>query len=226
MPEIATLPWRSAAYTGVMNTRSASRADTLAQWLLPLLNRLIRLDPAMPARLARLEGRRVALRFSRPDFTLALTVRDGQLVAADADPADLALDTTPGALLALIARRQGLNVPAGKVSIAGDVELAQQLEALARDFRPDVEELFAKAFGDVLGVQLAQGGKRFADWALTRAKDFGTGLVEYLREERRDLIAVPELEAHAAEVAEVRDAVERAELRIRRLEARRRSAAP
>jgi ubiquinone biosynthesis protein UbiJ len=226
LPEIATLPWRSAAYTGVMNTRSASSADTLAQWLLPLLNRLIRLDPAMPARLARLEGRRVALRFSRPDFTLALTVRDGQLVAADADPADLALDTTPGALLALIARRQGLNVPAGKVSIAGDVELAQQLEALARDFRPDVEELFAKAFGDVLGVQLAQGGKRFADWALTRAKDFGTGLVEYLREERRDLIAVPELEAHAAEVAEVRDAVERAELRIRRLEARRRSAAP
>lgn len=226
MPEIATLPWRSAAYTGVMNTRSASRADTLAQWLLPLLNRPIRLDPAMPARLARLEGRRVALRFSRPDFTLALAVRDGQLVAADADPADLALDTTPGALLALIARRQGLNVPAGKVSIAGDVELAQQLEALARDFRPDVEELFAKAFGDVLGVQLAQGGKRFADWARTRAKDFGTGLVEYLREERRDLIAVPELEAHAAEVAEVRDAVERAELRIRRLEARRRSAAP
>lgn len=209
-----------------MNTRSASPAETLAQWLLPLLNRLIRLDPAMPARLARLEGRRVALRFSRPDFALALAVRDGQLVAADADPADLALDTTPGALLALIARRQGLNVPAGKVSIAGDVELAQQLESLAKSFRPDVEELFAKTFGDVLGVQLAQGGKRFADWALTRAKDFGTGLVEYLREERRDLIAVPELQAHAAEVADLRDAVERAELRIRRLEARRRSAAP
>lgn len=209
-----------------MNTRSLSPAEALAQRLLPLLNHLIRLDPALPPRLARLEGRRVALRFSRPDFTLALAVREGQLVAVEADPADLALDTTPGALLALIARRQGLNVPAGKVSIAGDVELAQQLEALARDFRPDVEELFAKAFGDVLGVQLAQGGKRFAGWALSRAKDFGTGLVEYLREERRDLIAVPELQAHAAEVAELRDAVERAELRIRRLETRRRSAAP
>lgn len=209
-----------------MNTRPASPAETLAQWLLPLLNRLIRLDPAMPDRLARLDGRRVALRFSRPDFTLALTVREGRLVATAADPADLALDTTPGALLALIARRQGLNVPAGKVSIAGDVELAQQLEALARGFRPDVEELFARTFGDVIGVQLAQGGRRFAGWALTRAKDFGSGLVEYLREERRDLIAVPELQAHAAEVAELRDAVERAELRIRRLEARRRSKSP
>lgn len=209
-----------------MNSRTASPVDTLAQGLVPLLNQLARLDPALPARLAELEGRRVALRFSRPDFSLALTVRDGRLIAADTDPADLALDTTPGALIALIARRQGLNVPAGKVSIAGDVELAQQLESLAKSYRPDVEELFAKAFGDVLGVQLAQGSRRLADWALSRAKDLGTGLVEYLREERRDLVAVPELQAHAAEVAELRDAVERAELRLRRLESRRRAASP
>lgn len=100
--------------------------------------------------------------------------------------------------------------------INGDAELARHLQQLLRDYAPDVEGLFVAQFGDVLGVQLAQGLRA----ALARARAGGRALArdgaQFLAEESRDLVAKAELEAFAQDVEALSEAVERVERRLRR----------
>ena len=103
--------------------------------------------------------------------------------------------------------------------IEGDAELARRVQGLAKGFDPDWEAPFAAAFGDVLGVQIAQalGG------ALRQAKVTGESLArsatEFVTEESRDVVARGELEAFYEDVDTLRDDVERMDVRIRRLRA-------
>jgi len=184
------------------------------------LNRALALDADTRARFAALEGRRVGVELRGVGLALALTVRDGALRVGphwDA-PSDLNLRASPGSLLALALRHGDDSLlPPGKVDISGDAELARRVEKLLRDFEPDVEEAFAKTFGDVLGVPLARGLKRAFAWSRESAQAFAQDTVEFLRDERRDLIAPAEMEQFLDDVDALRERSERLEARVRRL---------
>ncbi|MGY0633555.1 ubiquinone biosynthesis accessory factor UbiJ [Luteimonas sp. A478] len=185
------------------------------------LERALALDPDTRDALGPLQGRRLVLRLASPPLALQLTVQDRSLkvgpVEEDQEP-DLAVRSTLAGLLSqLPGLRPGDGAPVGRMRIEGDAELARRVQALARGFDPDWEAPFAEVFGDVIGVQIAQG----LAGALRQAKVTGQALArsaaEYVTEESRDVVARAELEAFHEDVDVLRDDVERLDARIRRL---------
>lgn len=185
------------------------------------LNRAIALDPDTAARIRALDGRALTVDFANTPFALRLVVDGERLRVGPAFEGTSALRVaaTPGALLAMALRRGDDGAAPGKVEIAGDADLARRLEKIAGGFAPDFEEAFARAFGDTLGVPLAQG---FAK-ALTFARERGEALLhdtaDYLRDESRDAVAPGEMEAFLDDVDALRERGERLEARVARLAA-------
>ena len=187
------------------------------------LSRALALDPHTQAAIGALEGRRIGVELRGFNLALAICVRDGKLVVGPhwEAPADLNLHASPASLLALAWRRSEESaLPPGKVDISGDAELARRLEKLLRDFRPDVEEAFAKTFGDVLGVPLARAFARTFAWVRESAQALTQDGAEYLREESRDLIAPAEMEQFLDDVDVQRERADRLDARVQRLRAR------
>ncbi|HZP65688.1 MAG TPA: SCP2 sterol-binding domain-containing protein [Rudaea sp.] len=192
---------------------------TLGRLLESALDRALALDPATQAKLAALEGRRIGVTLRGIGLALALTVHGGRLEVGPhwQHAADLDLRATPGSLLAFALRREDSALPPGKVDIAGDAELARQVEKLLRDFRPDVEEAFARSFGDVLGVPIARGLRRALAYAADSAHALAKDGAEFLRDERRDLVAPAEMEQFLDDVDALRERADRLDARLARL---------
>lgn len=222
-----TRPHLHPAYNGRMNPPAPNplRAALPAAGALleAALGRALALDPEARERLAELEGRRIQLHLAAPPLGMELRVEAGRIrvgpAASDPEP-DLRLKAGLGAVLSRLLPGTPAAAP-GQLRIEGDVELARQLQRLAADFDPDLEDAFAGVFGEVLGVQIAQALRE----ALRQGRELGRGLlrggVEHLVEERRDLVSRAEQEAFFDEVDALREAVERLEARLDRLAPRR-----
>ena len=185
------------------------------------LNHTLSLDPDTQQRLAGLNGRSVQLHLRGPEIALAVTVEDARLkVGPPLDDSQLRVAASPGSLLAMMFRRDEDGIAPGKVEIAGDAELARRLEKLASKFAPDFEEAFARTFGDVIGVPLAQAVRK----GLTHARETASHLTEdtadWLRDEARLALAPVELEGFLDGVDLVRERSERLEARVKRLSER------
>jgi ubiquinone biosynthesis protein UbiJ len=183
------------------------------------LNRAVDLDPDTRSRLDKLDGRSVQVHLSGPELAVRISVQQGRLrVGPPEDGGSLRVTASPGSLLAMAMRRDEDGVAPGKVDIAGDAELARRLERLARQYAPDVEEAFAKTFGDVIGVPLARALRD----GLAHAKESVAHLTEdgadWLRDEGRIAVAPGEMDSFLDGVDAVRERTERAEARFARLE--------
>ncbi len=183
------------------------------------LNRIVELDPDTAEALRGLGGRRIGLALEAPPIALELAVVDGRLVVGPPrDEPDLGVRATiSGVLSQLPFLRPPGAPPVGKVRINGDAELARQLQRMAQRFDPDWDKPFAQALGPVFGPQAARvlrealaGGAKFA-------KGFSRDAVDYLTEERRDLVGKAELAAFHDDVDQLRDQVERLAARLARL---------
>lgn len=183
------------------------------------LNRAVDLDPDTRARLDALDGRSIQVHLDGPALALRISVGKGRLrVGPPEEGGSLRVNASPGSLLAMALRRDEDGVAPGKVEIAGDAELARRLERLARQYAPDVEEAFARTFGDVVGVPLAKALRE----ALTHAKasfaHLGEDTADWLRDEGRVAVAPGEMDGFLDGVDAVRERTERAEARLARLE--------
>ncbi|NCT69055.1 MAG: sterol-binding protein [Rhodanobacteraceae bacterium] len=195
----------------------------LGRTLETVLNRALALDADTRARVAALDGRAVTLELRRPALALRIAVAGERLEVGPAFAADSALrvSATPASLLALaLARGDDAAPPSGGVEIAGDAELARRLEQLVRRFEPDIEEAFARVFGDVAGVALARALRRALAWSRDSARALAADTAEYLTMESGDLVAKAELDEFLDEVDLLRERADRLEARLRRLAAR------
>lgn len=186
------------------------------------LNHALDLDADTRRALKGLDGRSVALTFEGSGVAMRIRV-DGEALrigpAFDGD-SDLDIRATPGRFLGMaLARLRGDEdvVLPGRIAIAGDAELARRIERLATRFSPDLDEAFARVFGDVVGVQVARALRR----GFAFARDAGKGLArdgaDWLVEERGDVVARAELEGFLDAVDAVRERGDRLEARLRRL---------
>ena len=183
------------------------------------LNHALSLDPDTRQRVAALEGRSIQVHLDGPELTLAITVREGSLEVGPArEDSHLRVRATPGSLLAMAVRRDDEGVAPGKVDIAGDAELARRLEKLATQFAPDVEEAFARTFGDVLGVPLARAMRQALAHARESSRHLASDTADWLRDETRVAAAPGEVEIFLDGVDALRERSERLESRLARLE--------
>ena len=192
------------------------------------LNRALALDDDTRQALSRLDGRRVALHLASPPLAMSIRVDGEALRVGPADGAgepDLAVRTTLGGLLGQL---RGLlapgddhthATPSGRLRIEGDAELARALQRLAQRFEPDWQRPFVAAFGEVVGVQVANAAASALKGARRAGQGFASTAAEYVVEESRDVVGRLELEAFHDDVDVLRDDVERLAARVARLAA-------
>ena len=197
------------------------------------LNRAVALDPDTRDALQPLNGRSVVLALDAAENPLAMRLLvDGDRlrvgpVDAEQTP-DLAVRSTLGGVLSfgmqtllpkLLGKRDDdeAAVPVGRMRIEGDAELARRLQRLAERFDPDWQQPFIAVFGDVLGVQIANGVAAALRQARVGGQKFAETAAEYLTEESRDVVSRAELDAFHDDVDTLRDDAERLAARIARL---------
>ncbi|HEX5489477.1 MAG TPA: SCP2 sterol-binding domain-containing protein [Rhodanobacteraceae bacterium] len=189
------------------------------------LNRLVALDPDTRAEIGRLEGRRIGVRLQGPEVAFAIAARNSTLqiepppnAGNDGSASDFEVKATPGSLLAMVLGRDGDMRPPGKIEIAGDAELARQVQKLARGYRPDFEAAFAAVFGDVVGTTIARALRDGARWIGEGARHFRDDTIDWLRDEARVTVPHPEMNAFLDDVDQLRERTERLAARIRHLD--------
>lgn len=203
------------------------------------LNRALALDPDTRDALRPLDGRSVVLSLDPPGgegapLALRLTVAQDRLnvgpVDLEATP-DLAVRGTLAGALSfgmqtllpkLLGGREDddASVPVGRMRIEGDADLARRLQRLAERFDPDWRQPFAAVFGDVIGVQIANGFAAALKQAWAGGRSFAENAAEYLTEESRDVVPRAELEAFYDDVDALRDDAARLAARVARLNGR------
>ena len=210
---------------------AASPRFPLPTWKIPAgraleagLNRALALDPETREALARLDGRRVALRVSQPPLALQVTVAGERLRVGPVDDAAAPDLDVRGTLAGLVSqlpmfRRDDDGPPVGRMRIEGDADLARRLQRLAERFDPDWQAPFVAVFGEVVGVQVAKAFAAALRQARAGARDLAGMTAEYLTEESRDLVPREELAAFHDDVDALRDDVARLAARIARLPA-------
>ncbi len=136
---------------------------------------------------------------------------------ADTPPADAVISGSVPALMQMLKTgRPGQHLPV--VHIRGDAEIADSYRQLFAAARPDLEEELSRFIGDMPARHLAQIAKSVRSWARRARRTAGENIAEYLQEEGRDLIGRSELEEFLRGVDDAREAVDRIEARLGRIE--------
>jgi ubiquinone biosynthesis protein UbiJ len=177
------------------------------------LNHLLRAEPWARERLAPFAGEAVELA-PLPLPPLRFTIQPGGTVAAGGGQPSLVIKVS-FSVLAGLARGEEHALRA--VEVSGNARLASEAMLLARHLRWDFEEDLARLFGDVAAHRLARGLRELAGWHADAARRLGAALADYATDEQGLLLRRGELTALAADVARLRDALERLDKRVGRL---------
>lgn len=198
------------------------RPESLLRPIESLLNRNIAASARARRLLDQVAGRSLELRVSATPLRLRFVAAEGRIsvdTRADTAP-DAIIAGTPLALARLAASDAAQSVRGGGVQIGGDAEIAQGFQRLFAAAQPDFEEELSRIAGDVAAhhlANLARGALRFG----RKARDtFAQNVAEYLTEEGRDVPTRTEFDEFLAGVDELREAADRLEARVARLERR------
>jgi ubiquinone biosynthesis protein UbiJ len=188
------------------------------------LNRNLQESRKAKALARQLDGRVMSLVAQGTPLTVHFKVDHGRFALASRHegPADATLSGTPLSLLALAGPAAEDSLRGASVRIEGDAEIAQKFRELLRLSQPDAEEELARVIGAVAARQVANVARGFIDWGRKASGAFATNVAEYLQEEGRDVPVRLEIEEFLESVDHLREAADRLEARIARLEAKRR----
>jgi ubiquinone biosynthesis protein UbiJ len=163
----------------------------------------------------------VALTVEAPPLALQVRVEGQRLLVGPVEtdqPADLGVRATLGGLISQLPMfRRDDAPPVGRMRLEGDADLARRLQRLAERFDPDWQQPFARVFGDVLGVQIANAFAGALKQARVAGRNLAESAAEFVTEESRDVVARAELNAFHDDVDVLRDDVERMAARVARL---------
>ncbi len=101
-----------------------------------------------------------------------------------------------------------------QLHLEGNSALANEVGFLARNFRPDLEELLSRVVGDLLAHRMAKTAREARTWAKDSGRRLSDSLAEYITEEGRLVASRASLQRFAVDVSELDQAVRRLELRI------------
>jgi ubiquinone biosynthesis protein UbiJ len=180
-----------------------------------------RLDsPRALALLQALQGRRLAIQLSGTPWHRVLESDGLCLRVRREGSADATLSAAPLSMLALLGGDAEALVQRGDVRIEGDAEVAQQYRELGLLLRPDVEDALSRVLGRS-GAHLTMRGLRAArEWTRAAAWTSMQNLAEYLAHERRELVSRPEAEHFVLTVEQLREQLDRLDVRLGQLEHR------
>ena len=187
------------------------------------LNRVLQLDEDTVARVARLQGKVIAIEFSGFDVELFL-IPEAEKISIygrfEGD-ADTVLRGTPVALMRMgLAKHAGDALFAGDVKISGDVELGQEFSDILDGLDIDWEEHLSHLTGDLVAHKVGNVVRDVFAWGRQTVDTLGQDTAEYLQEESEALPNRDEVENFLSLVDVTRTDVDRLEARVQRLQSR------
>jgi ubiquinone biosynthesis protein UbiJ len=205
---------------------SASPVNAVFSRLASLLNRNVEQSGRARTAAERLEGRMLSLTVEGTPLTLYFRVAEGRIAIETRHEgvADASISGTPLALLSMAGPGAEERFRGSGIRIAGDAEVAQRFRELLQHAQPDFEEELSRVVGDVAAHQVASVARGFLDWGRKAAGSLSMNVAEYLQEEGRDVPTRVELDEFLESVDQLRDAADRLEARLARLESQRGSA--
>lgn len=202
---------------------SASPVSAVFGRLASILNRNVAQSSRARTAVEQLEGRALSIALEGTPLTLYFRITDGRISidTQDAGVADASLAGTPLTLLSMVGPKTEERLRGSGIRIAGDAEVAQRFRDLFQHAQPDFEEELARVIGDVAARQVANLARGFFDWGRKAADSLSMNVAEYLQEEDRDVPTRVELDEFLESVDQLRDATDRLEARLARLESSR-----
>jgi ubiquinone biosynthesis accessory factor UbiJ len=179
------------------------------------LNHLLQSEAWARGRLAPFAGETCELR-AAPLPSLRLRIAAEGLLEPAEDAAAVTLTVTLGPE-ALPAWLRGEDHFMRAVDVSGNARLASEVLYLLRHLRWDAENDLAAWVGDVLAHRMVGTVRTLAGWQREALARVAGGVVDYAIEEGRLLVGRDELMALGRDVAALRDALDRLELRLARL---------
>ena len=179
-----------------------------------VINHVLRTAPVAMQRLSKHAGR--TARFNVGPVSVALTVQvTGEVAPASAGAArDLDVSISPFLLPRLAAREEAAY---REIEMKGDMELAQEISFLARNLSWDVEEDLSRVVGDIAAHRMVSTARSLGRWGLDAGQRLAQGAAEYWTEEAPLIASRVKVAGFVAEVADLRDAIERLEKRVDKL---------
>ncbi|UUD65970.1 SCP2 sterol-binding domain-containing protein [Pseudomonas seleniipraecipitans] len=184
------------------------------------LNRVLALDSTALPRLARLNGRVIAVESRSPAFTLFI-LADGEglrLASQWAGQVDCTLRAPASALLRLaVAKDKQAVLHAPEVDLDGDSGLLMELAGVLQDLELDWEYELSRWLGPIAAPLLASHLRSRVGWTQSNLHSLHSNLADYLSEETRALVGRREAEARFAELDDLKLSLDRLDARIERL---------
>ncbi len=194
----------------------------LAAMLESATNRLLDLDEGSPERFERLEGRMLKLDIEGLGISLFFAFNRGQVevgTRSSFEP-DTVISGSPVALFSMAVPDDmgSWGSPGSRVTIAGDANLARDMERLFSRLDLNWEGRLSRIFGDVWGHQVAAGLRAGAEQARASAGSAGEMISEFLQEKHSPVVRKDEVDVFAEEIDDSLDWLNELENRIRDLE--------
>lgn len=182
------------------------------------LNRALALDPRSAKRLLALQDKCLQLDIEDLGITLYLAFDSGHVsVSLDSErEPDTVIRGTPAALFGMAAPDASgtWGLPGSDVNIAGNANLARDIERLFSQLEPDWQAPLSDLFGDVLAYQMTTGLTQGFE-ALRRAAGDGAEMTAaYFRDEAGELVGRAELAGFGRAVDALSDAADRLQARL------------
>lgn len=185
------------------------------------LNRALALDPKSAKRLLVLQDKCLQLDIEDLDITLYLAFDSGHATVSldfDREP-DTVISGTPAALFGMAARDAAgaWGLPGSDVRIAGNANLARDIERMFSQLEPDWQTPASGLIGEVAAFQLTTGIGQGVE-ALRRAAGNGAEMAAtYFRDETGELVGRAELAGFSEAVDTLSDAADRLQARLEAL---------
>ena len=189
------------------------------------LSRLLNTNPDTATRLAALEGRviEVALRDSARSAFALPGAHGVHLRRRHDGPVAVKVSGRIADFVAYArASRRGDSLGAGRIEIAGDLAVAQQVQALLAELKIDWEELLARAIGDVPAHQVGRATRAVFALGREALAKLERDTADYLNHESQLLPRREDLDQFGRAVFVLADDVDRLEARLQRLRQRQR----
>lgn len=185
------------------------------------LNHLLSRQPPVREALLWHAGKSARIAVGRFELSFAVSA-DGLLQTAKNAEPDVTIRIKPADLPQILSN---MDRAFSYVSLSGDAEFAKAISEVAQGLQWEAEEDLAPFVGDIAAVRIAQAARATVQGVRVGGRKLVEQIAEYLLEENPTLLYRKAGEDFAAQVAALRDDVERLGKRIGLLE-RRRGTAP
>ncbi len=187
------------------------------------LNTLIKDDPELGRRLARLKGQVIQVHLKEINKTLTFVFSQQIDVLANYEGEPDCYLSLNLAVLPELRDQSNITklIKQDKLVLEGDIQLAQKFSQLMTDCKPDIEEWLSRVTGDVVAHTVIKGAENFGQFVKAQASKHQNHLAQVITEEWKVAPAplevahfcdqVDELKSHAARVeAKLNQLLERA----------------